>query len=990
MRPAHCTPRILTAALQVRFQPADSQPSCSVVHNGRIVAPLLHISLLGPLIIDVDGARVDTLKLGSRKSRQLVEFLALQPAFSAPRERAMEALWPNGSMTSSVRNLDQALHVARRVLEDSATQASPRRFLRARGDLLVLGEPDDVWSDVVEFERLAHSALSVPDAVGEALCAAALELYRDDLLADDPFEAWVAAPRERLKGLARSVRVKLAAAFEATGRADLAADGLEHILVVDPLDEDIHVALMRLHARAGAARKAISQYERLRELSLEAFGSEPGHDATVLYRKLLAATSAKASAPSTSKPTRAPSNLPHALTRFIGRERESVAIHALLDSARLVTLTGMGGIGKTRLALFVAARLRDRGDLSVWAVECAAIPDPALLPQTIASALGVVARTGTPVETLLQEHLSSEPALLVVDNCDYVVDAAAALAMLLLTACPELRFLFACREPLRLPGEAVYHVSPLALPGKSELPAQVYMAESVRLFVDRAEYAAPGHAFGQAEAAHVATICRRLEGLPLAIELAAARLMHLSLEQILSRLADRFRLAQSTARTVDPRHRSLLAVLDSGFDLLDGAERTLFMRLSVFNGGWTLEAAESICSDEVADQDDARTPSSHSLTDVMGVLGRLVGRSLVTLDRVGEVTRYGFLETVREYAARRLSEDGEYAATALRHARWCLRLAEEARVSRASFDAGRWLVVLDAEHENLRAALRWTLREENDFDLGIRLAGALSWFWFYRGHAAEGRGWFDLALSRPRVSAAFGDALYGAARLADSLGEGTRAHDIYTRCLEVRRSLGDQQGIAEALGRMSWIEFYRGASANAVALTEEALAIQRAIGARSDIAASLDRLGTFAMDSGDLKGARRYLEEALALRERKGNVYGPGPTLHSSAYFGGSPARSGSPSKRFRGRSRFTARWATNSTPRVRSTPWEMSWVRRDGTQTRSRSLARRFSYTSDMATFTASRACSRTAHASSPSSTDARLPWNSRAPRRRCARSSV
>jgi predicted ATPase/DNA-binding XRE family transcriptional regulator len=426
-----------------------------------------------------------------------------------------------------------------------------------------------------------------------------------------------------------------------------------------------------------------------------------------------------------------PHNLPAELTSFIGRSRELAMIAAMLAEARLLTLTGPGGTGKTRLALRLAAAVLDQFPDGVWLVDLAPLADPALIAQTIATVLGVREEPGRALLATLMAYLRDKQLLLMLDNCEHLIDACAQLVDTLLRAAPRLHLLATSREPLGIAGEGFFRVPPLLTPDPHQLlpPDQLVQYEAVQLFVARAGAGQSAFELTAATAVPLAHICARLDGIPLAIELAAARTRMLTIEQIAARLDDRFQLLTGGSRTALPRHQTLQALIDWGFDLLAPAERTLLLRLAVFASGWTLEAAEAVCEfsiehDELskAGDDDVLLNAQFSTLDL---LGHLVDKSLVHVDQVGIAARYRMLETIRQYALEKLAASGEADRVLRRHAQYYLELAEWAET--LPWDAN-WvarMARLEAEHDNLQAALAWSQTTVGDARIGLRLAKEL-------------------------------------------------------------------------------------------------------------------------------------------------------------------------------------------------------------------------------------------------------------------------
>jgi predicted ATPase/DNA-binding SARP family transcriptional activator len=551
------------------------------------------------------------------------------------------------------------------------------------------------------------------------------------------------------------------------------------------------------------------------------------------------------------------SNLPVALTNLIGREREQAAVQALVASSRLLTLVGAGGVGKTRLALAVADELVDQEPDGMWLVELAPLADPALVPGAVAQALALREEPGRPILATLIDHLKDKRLLLVLDNCEHLVAACAALCAATLRSCPGLRILVTSREALGVAGEILWPVPPLTQPaaGAEARPEELGQVAAVALFVVRAQAVRPGFALTAANAGTVAQICRRLDGLPLAIELAAARLQALAIEEMAARLDNRFRLLRRGDRTALPRHQSLQAVLDWSWDLLGAQEQALLRRLAVFAGGCTLSAAETVCADEALEADE-----------LLELLAGLVGKSLVGLHEAEHGARYGLLETVRQYAAMRLLDVGEDAAVRRRHLIWCVALAGEAASRLGGPDEGHWLDRLEPEHDNLRTALDWSLavREHEE---GMRLAAALGEFWRRRGHLSEGRRHLEalLEVGRDVSLPTRARALHGAGILAYEQGDYAQARERYEEALEHYRARGDGRNIAAVLSSLGSVARAACDGRSARSCFEESLALFRELGDTGGAGRALGNLGSLALQDGDYGEARARFEECLAL-----------------------------------------------------------------------------------------------------------------------------
>jgi len=518
-----------------------------------------------------------------------------------------------------------------------------------------------------------------------------------------------------------------------------------------------------------------------------------------------------------------PNNLPYSLSSFIGRERELAEVRSMLARTRLLTLTGMGGLGKTRLSLQAAAEEMDAYRDGVWLVELAPLHDPRRVAQAVASALRVRDEPGQSILQSIERHVRDRRLLIVLDNCEHVLDECASLARRLLLAGEHVRILASSREALRVAGEATYAVPALGVPaaGTGAHAQEVARSPAAQLFLDRAMAARRTFAIDEGNAEAVATICRRLDGIPLAIELAAACVRTLSVQAVAQRLDDRFQLLSSGDRTALPRQQTLRALIDWSHELLSPAERVLLRRLAVFAGGWTLETVEATAGAAPLAPDE-----------IVALLTRLVEKSLVEHDPPSE--RYRLLETVREYAEDRLAESGESAAMRQAHFDHYARLAEAARPGLVGRDQAEWLARLDAERENLIAAHEWAVRPDGDVRAGLAMLGAIKVYWISRGLLDLAVRMYQDALARPGAAAR--DAL---------------------RC--------------RALFELGQLLFHLAEHAQARARLDEGLAIARERADRDMVAALVLPLGGVALGQGRIEEARAYLEEAIALGIERGD-----------------------------------------------------------------------------------------------------------------------
>jgi predicted ATPase/serine/threonine protein kinase len=583
-----------------------------------------------------------------------------------------------------------------------------------------------------------------------------------------------------------------------------------------------------------------------------------------------------------------PNNLPRDVTSFVGRETDVADVAALLGGSRLATLTGPGGIGKTRLALRVAVEILPAYSDGAWLVELASVSDSSLVARAAAEALAVREDHGVPTLDTVVRALEGKRALILLDNCEHVLAGCAELVGSLRRLCPWVRVLATSRQALGVPGEAVWPVPALRVPQSDGpvFPGELLQFEAVRLFVERARQSRPEFDLSPSNATRVVTICRHLDGLPLAIELAAARTKLLSVEQIATRLSDRFRLLTQGPGTT-PRQQTLRSAIDWSYDFLSDPERTLFDRLSVFVGGFTIEAAETICPlssvpgplfpDETAGADDkghGTKDKELETEDVLDLLSNLVDKSLVSVVHGSATTRYRLLETLREYAAEKLDAAGESETLRRRHRDYFFEFATEARAKLEDREGKVWGDRLQADLDNIRAALEWSRAESRDTNDGVpflALATAMWVFWYQRGYLSEGRTWLEGALEQCGDAAPVdlrAAALTGAGNLANDQSDIRAARAFHERSLVLHRERGDARGIASSLNNLGIIDILTGDFRSAGALFDESYAICREICDERRCALSLLNQATVSMELGEWDLAETRMAESLLLFRR--------------------------------------------------------------------------------------------------------------------------
>jgi predicted ATPase/DNA-binding SARP family transcriptional activator len=829
--------------------------------------------ILGPVDASIDG---QPASLGAPKQRALLALLLLNRGRVVPAEQLVDGLWGEEPPASATQSLQVYVHGLRRAL------GSERIETVGRGYRAVVADEE---LDLDRFERALARGRAALEA-GRADDAAddlreALALWRGPALGDLPWEARRAAEAERLEEL-RLTAVELRFEAElACGRHDAVVAELEALTAEHPYRERFLQQRALALYRAGRQAEALEVCRDARRALAEELGLEPSPALQELERAILRQEPSLAAPAARERSTKP---LPVPPTPLVGRRLELAAVSALFrdEGARLVTLTGPGGTGKTRLGLAIAHALEPELRDGALFVSLAPVASPELLVPTIAEALGVREGGERSLAQSVTEHLRERRLLLVLDNFEQLLAAAPAVADLL-AAAPRLFVLATSRAPLRLAAEHDYPVPPFATPA-ADLPFEkLVQSDALRLFAARARAVDPGFELDEPAAREVARVCGRLDGLPLAIELAAARSPLLTPAQMLERLEREPQLLGTGPRDAPARHQTLAATIRWSYDLLEPEERLAFARLGVFAGGCTLEAAEHVC--------DVTLES----------LGVLVDNSLLRRRDL----RFTMLETVRHFAVERLEEDGA-AELRRRHAEWLAELAEAARTANlAGEDPVPWLDRLEAEHDNIRAALGWAVGAE--VELALELVSALRPFWEMRGHFGEGLRWAEQALAADGTAApeVRTKAVAFAAGAAMRVGDLARADELYREVLELAHELGDTEGQARALSDLGTVAAVRGdlpdarsllaesveryreldvprglaiALSNlgdvagqerrfdeAIAVTTEGLEIQRDLGDKGRQAISLYNLGSYSLQNGDREASPEWLERAVAL-----------------------------------------------------------------------------------------------------------------------------
>ncbi|MGC7098727.1 BTAD domain-containing putative transcriptional regulator [Amycolatopsis lurida] len=843
----------------------------------------MQIAMLGPFEVrtgddsfaDVPGARL----------RGLLIALALEPGQVVPKTRLIDWIWGERPPSDAANALQRLVSRLRKVLPEGTVDGQPHGYR-------LLVAPDAV--DAVRFERLLGQAR---DSGDPRLLREALDLWRGAAMQDvglqdsEAFEAAVT----RLDGLRLSALEDRFDAEVGGGRSAELVTELTDLVAAHPVRERLVAALMRALVATGRDTEALLVYQRTREALADTLGVDPSPELAAVHVALLRGELGR------REETRK-TNLRAELTSFVGKEADVATVRELVAEHRLATLIGPGGSGKTRLATETARTLLDDLPDGAWLVELAAIGADGDVAQATLAGFGLRdplhgdAPASEPVDRLIAA-IRERDALLVLDNCEHVIEAAAALAHRLLGECRRLRILATSREPLGITGEALWQVVPLALPDRHAGPAEIEASPAVRLLRDRANAVRKDLAADASTLATMERVCRALDGMPLAIELAAARLRTMSIDQLANRLDDRFRLLTGGSRTALPRHRTLRAMVDWSWELLSEAERVVLCRLSVFSGGASLEAAERVCSGDVVAPED-----------VLDLLTALTEKSLLVAEG-DSAPRYRMLGTIKEYAADRLAEAGQTELARLAHLAYFTELAETADPRLRRAEQLTWLATLDAEHDNLSSAMRGALAA-GDAQAAMRLAAGAGWYWWLSGHKTEMTELVTAAAETTgEVDDEFRATVYAfiAGFASAGRGAGERqaeewAHQVYELSQRVQRRhpavglvvpmehllrepasplaaweplLDDEDPWVRALGRLHLgrTRIMLGhAGREADAYLETALAEFRALGERWGMSFALTELADRVAMRGEFADACEYLEQAIAVVTEAGAI----------------------------------------------------------------------------------------------------------------------
>jgi len=842
----------------------------------------LALNFLGPPQIHLDN---EPLALDRRKMVALLAYLSIEHG-SHQRTSLSALLWPDYEQSKAYKNLRQTLWEIQQVAGEG--------WLYATREKIGLNEDADIWLDISEFDSLLEKSRSESDVSHRPpLLADAAKLYRNHFLTGfslkdaQPFNDWAFAESEELRLKLSEVLSTLSKDYCSLRQAEQAIHHARRLISLDPLNESSHRLLMEVYLQADQHNAALKQYQTLEQTLRKELNLDPQPETWELYKKIRKGKAKSTPVEKQEETAQPQHNLPHKLSSFIGRTKEQSDVKNLIQKNRLVTLVGAGGIGKTTLSLELGhALLSDYPD-GIWFIGLDSLSDPTLTVQTVASVFDVREGTKRSLTQKLTDALRNRSALLIFDNCEHLLEACADLIASLLERCQNLKVLATSRQELGIVGEAIYAMPSLPLPGPSEDSLEMLSEyESVRLFAERAVLALTSFQLTKENIQTIVEICRKVDGIPLAIELAAARVNILQVEEILKQVNDSFSLLAKDSKTILPRHQTIKASLDWSWSLLNDDEKIFLQQLSVFAGGWTLDAAQAICEG-----------------DVLGLTGALVKKSLIVVNQVPRrETRYRFHEMVRQFISEKFIESGDEEKIRKRHLKYFLDLTEQARRTLRGPGRVDWMERLNDERNNLRSALNWA--NKTDLEAGLYMSGRLIQYWESL-NMREGMHWCEIFLNKssPReFPLARGYALltYGyllawrqnfaqargatqeslrlfrAAKYlkgeADALilmgsieqfyDDIKASHRVLTRALKIAETLNDTWREANIYYSMGWdhSDYKR-----KFVYWEKSIDLFRKAGDQIALANLLGLTGQFRVLNGDLELAEKYLNEAMQL-----------------------------------------------------------------------------------------------------------------------------
>jgi predicted ATPase/DNA-binding SARP family transcriptional activator len=822
----------------------------------------LAFQFLGPPQLILENQPVN---VNRRSIVALLAYLAVniegQISQKHTREYLSAMLWPDYDQAKAYTNLRHTVWEIQRLF-------GPGRLNTSR-DTISLNTQTDIWVDVRQFEALCLHSRAEADILSRvSLLTEAIKLYRNHFLTGfslregTTFNEWAFVKSKDIQNKLVDVLTTLCEDYYAMGQANRAIPFAQQLIAIDPLNESSHRRLMQIYLQTDQHNAALNQYQTLERTLRKEFNLDPQPETHQLYKKILKRDLKPLQAEKQPEIIPPKHNLPVQLSTFIGRDGEKAKIVHLLETNRLVTLAGVGGIGKTSLALQVGQKTLKTYPDGVWFIALDSLSDPTLVPQTIAAVLGIRDGSDRSLIDALINRLHEKTILLILDNCEHLLRPCTQLIKTLLQNCYNLRLLVTSREVLNLEGEATFYLPPLSIPEFQDLSLEKLTAyESIRLFTERAALALPSFDLTRANAKPIVEICNRVDGIPLAIELAAARVNVLQVEEILEQLHVSFRLPANDSRAILPRHQTLQLSMDWSWGLLDESEQIFLRQLSVFAGGWTLESALAVCDG-----------------NVLGLSGALAKKSLLVVGpEAGHMTRFRLHEIVRQYAREKLAESGEEENIRTRHLNCFLSLSEQAALGWQGPSQLGWYGRLMEERDNFRVSLELT-RQTRNVESGLCLSGRLKYLWMNLD-MQEGMRWLNYFL-QDLQSNSFGlpraQALLTQGELLNNLNRLSEAYKVLQECLALFRACGDISGEIDSLHLLAHELFVLGDRQRSLEIAHRALERSRL---QSDLfreGRSLYRLGRYDPDS---TRSFTYLEQAIVVSRQAKDWHGLSSSL---------------------------------------------------------------------------------------------------------------
>ncbi len=779
------------------------------------------------------------------------------------REFLSALLWPDHDQVKAFTNLRHTLWEIQKIFGPG--------WLAADRETIGLHPDANVWVDVHKFEALLLESQAQENvSLRIPFLTESVKLYRHHFLTGftlksaPTFDEWALTKADELRHKLIEALTRLTEDYCLLGDAESALQYAQRLVTLDPLNESAHRQLMQVYSLAGQHNTALKQYQDFEQILRKELGLDPQPETRALYRQIRKGELKRVPV-GIQKVTITPqTNLPQQLTSFIGRATQQVEIVGLLARNRLITLAGPGGIGKTRLSLQVAMKVLHQFPDGVWFIELAPLTNPDLIAQTILSTLHLSEQAGKSPLMVLEEYLIHKKLLLILDNCEHLIAGSARVAHALMKSTSDVKILTTSRELMSIGGEIVWRVPSLELPGPRSTPDQLSKYESVSLFVERALSVQPHLNLDETSMLAIAEICSCLDGIPLAIELAAARVNALGVKQIAKRLDDRFRLLTKGSRIVLERHQTLRAAIDWSYNLLEADEKKLLVRLSVFSGGWTLEATEQICVKQAGE------------FEVLDVLSDLIDKSLVIMDGSTGEARYHLLETTRQYGREKLLESEEIERFHHQHLIYFLELAEKGNSEATGLQQAEVIDLMDVERDNFRTALDWCISNQ-DLEHALQLLGALGWAWDMRGYYNEFRSWYE----RIRVLGDCAKYPEPYARLLNHLGRFATnfdhhqdAESILEECRAIWCQVGKrgEQGLADVICVLGMNAHHKGNVERAESLYKESIALAQKCNNQRAMAASTVFLGIIEQERGKIAQSIDLYKQGLELAQNAGDL----------------------------------------------------------------------------------------------------------------------